>query len=100
MQPFEQEEGDQGCPNLDAQGVFAGADEGLHGQILFQRLKNQLYLPALFVAGGNRGGAEIQQVCVQDDSPLVVSIPNYDAAQRAGTVSLDLGAGKANNLVG
>jgi hypothetical protein len=39
MQPFEQEEGDQGCPNLDAQGVFAGADEGLHGQILLQRLE-------------------------------------------------------------
>ena len=36
VQPFQQEQGDQGCPNLDAEGVFAGADEGLHGQILLE----------------------------------------------------------------
>jgi hypothetical protein len=42
MQPFEQQEGEQGCPNLNAQGVFAGADEGLHGQVLLQRLEKQL----------------------------------------------------------
>src|SRR5580704_11201184 len=99
MQPFEQQEGDQGCPNLDAQGVFAGADEGLHSEILLQRLEKQLDLPALFVDGGNRGGAEFQQVGEQDDFPLVVGIPNYDAAQRAGTVGQGLNAGEANDLV-
>ena len=36
MQPFEQEQGDQGCPNLDAEGVLAGTDEGFHGQVLLQ----------------------------------------------------------------
>ena len=36
MKPFEQQQRDQGCPNLDAEGVFAGADEGLDGEILFQ----------------------------------------------------------------
>ena len=36
VQPFQQQQGDQGCPNLDAEGVFAGADEGLHGQILLE----------------------------------------------------------------
>jgi hypothetical protein len=56
-------------------------------------------LPALFVDGGNRGGAEIQQVGEQDDFPLVVGIPNYDAAQRAGTVGQGLNAGEANDLV-
>ena len=40
MKPFEQEQGDQGCPNLDAEGVFAGADEGLYGEILFQGFEN------------------------------------------------------------
>lgn len=39
MQPFEQQEGDQGCPNLDTQGVFAGADEALHSQVLLERLE-------------------------------------------------------------
>ena len=36
MQPFQQEQGDQGCPNLDAQGVLTGADEGFHCQILLE----------------------------------------------------------------
>ena len=39
MQPFKQEERDQGCPNLNAQSILAGADEGLHGEILLQRLE-------------------------------------------------------------
>ena len=36
MQPFQEEQRDQGCPNLDAEGVLAGADEGFHGQILLE----------------------------------------------------------------
>src|ERR1035441_6176311 len=36
VQPFQQQDRDQGCPNLDAQGVLAGADESLHGQILLE----------------------------------------------------------------
>ena len=39
MQPFQQEQGDQGCPNLDSESVLAGADEGLHGQILLEDLE-------------------------------------------------------------
>jgi hypothetical protein len=42
VQPFQQEQGDQGCPNLNAEGVFAGADKALYGQILLQRLEKQL----------------------------------------------------------
>jgi len=42
MQLFEQEQGDQDCPNLDAERVLTGAGEGLGGQILFQGLKEQL----------------------------------------------------------
>ena len=47
MQPLQQEQGDQGCPNLDAEGILAGADEGLHGQVLRELLKEQLYLPSV-----------------------------------------------------
>jgi len=37
--------GNQCCPNLYVEGIFAGANEGLHLQILLQGLKEKLYLP-------------------------------------------------------
>ena len=100
MQPLQQQQGDQGCPNLDAEGVFAGADEGLDGQVLLEGLEEQLYLPALLVDGGDGGGAELQQVGEQDDLPLVFGIPYHRAAQKAGTVRPSLEASKANDLIG
>ena len=39
VQPFQQQHGDQGCPNLDAERVLARAHETLHLQILLQRLE-------------------------------------------------------------
>ena len=51
VQPFQQEQGNQGCPNLDAEGVLAGADEGLHGQILLESFEEQLDRPAISVDG-------------------------------------------------
>jgi hypothetical protein len=42
MQPFEQQECDQGCPNLNPQGVLTGADESFHGEVLLQGLEEQL----------------------------------------------------------
>src|ERR1019366_6773474 len=39
VQPFQQQDRDQGCPNLDAQGVFGGAHEALHLEILLERLE-------------------------------------------------------------
>ena len=44
VQPFQQEDRDQGCPNLDAQGVFTGAHETLHLEVLFERLEKKLNL--------------------------------------------------------
>src|SRR5262245_21209614 len=100
MQPFQQEHCDQGCPNLDAKCVLTGADKALHGQVLFQRLEKQFDLPALFVDGGDGGGAEIKQIGEQYDLPLVIRIPNYQPAQRSGAVGLRLGAGELDDLVG
>jgi hypothetical protein len=34
MQPFQQQQRDQGCPNLDAKRILAGANETLHGPLL------------------------------------------------------------------
>src|ERR1700689_838609 len=39
VEPFEQQNGDQGCPNLDAQGVFAGTDKGFHFEVLLESLE-------------------------------------------------------------
>ena len=39
VQPFQQQDRDQGCPNLDAQSVFAGAHEALHFEVLLERLE-------------------------------------------------------------
>jgi len=39
VQPFQQQDRDQGCPNLDAQGVFAGTHEALQLEVLLQRLE-------------------------------------------------------------
>ena len=39
MQPFQEEQRDQGCPNLDTKCVLAGADKGLHGQVLLERFE-------------------------------------------------------------
>src|SRR5450759_4320232 len=39
VEPFHQQDRDQGCPNLDAQGVFAGAHEALYFEILLERLE-------------------------------------------------------------
>jgi hypothetical protein len=100
MKPFEQEQRDQGCPNLDAEGIFAGADEGLHGEILFQGFKEQLDFPAVLEDGGNGGGAEFQQVGQQYDLALVGFVPDDGASEQAGTFLFGPRTGEANELVG
>ena len=100
MQPLQQEQGDQGCPNLDAKGVLAGPYEALYGQILFQCLEEQFDLPALLVDGGDGGRAEIEQVGEQNNFSLVIRIPNDHAAQWARTIGLCLDARELNDLVG
>src|SRR5690606_29724644 len=100
MQPFQQEQGDQGCPNLDAQCVLTGADKGLHGQVLLQRFEEQFDFPALFVDSGDGGGAEFQQVREQDDLALIFGVPDHDAAQQLRVIGLGSGAGESNELVG
>lgn len=45
MQVLDDEHGDQCCPNLDVQSVLRGAHEGLHLEVLLERLEEDLYLP-------------------------------------------------------
>ena len=57
-------------------------------------------LPALFVDGGDGGGAEIKQIGEQHDLSLVIRIPNDKPAQRSGAVGLSFGAGELDDLIG
>ena len=100
MKPFEQQQRDQGCPKLDAEGIFTGANEGLYGEILFQGFEEQFDLPAVLVDGGDGGGAECEQIGEQGDFALIGLVPNDSAAEQAGTFLFRARAGEANELVG
>ena len=100
LQILEQEHGDQCCPNLEVYGVGTGAYEGLHFEVLFEGLEEELDLPAIFVDGGDSGGAEIKQIGEQHDFPFVIRIPHDKAAQRSWAVALSLGARELDDLIG
>ena len=97
MKPFDHEHGDKvnsmfpqehriegplrgkGCPNLDPKRVLARPDKCLHLQVLFQRLEEQLDLPADLVDRGAEMVREKHDVLVllpvpDDDSPQFVRI--------------------------
>src|SRR3954452_1177263 len=100
VHPFEQQDSDQNCPNLDTQGVFAGADEALHFQVLLQSFEEELDFPPVFVDGGDGGGTEVHQVGEQHDLPLAHRIPNDHAAEREQAVRLSFSASELNQLIG
>ena len=47
VHPLEQQNGDQGCPDLNAQDVFAGTDERLDLEVLFESLEERLDFAAI-----------------------------------------------------
>ena len=47
VEPPQEKQGDEGCPNLGSQGVLAGPDEGLDLQILLERLEEQFDFPLM-----------------------------------------------------
>lgn len=100
MQPLQQKQGEQGCPNLDAQRVLAGADKALDLEVLFERLEEQLDLPALAVDGGQGGGPKLQMVGQKDDLALLFIVPDDDATQPVGALLPGSGACQTNDLVG
>jgi hypothetical protein len=82
LQILEQEQGDQRRPNLDLQGVRAGAHESLDAQILFQRLEEQLDLLALAVDGSDGGSSEAAMIGEKHQDALLLLVPHFDAAQK------------------
>ncbi len=72
MKPFEQEQSDQRCPNLDAEGVFAGAlvrTKDVTVRFCFRDLKNSsifqrsLKMAAMVVAPNSTGWRAVRS-CV------------------------------------
>lgn len=68
-------------PDLNLQGVGAGADKGLDAQVLLQRLEEQLDLPPLAVNIGDGGGGEAAMVGEKHQGALLGFVPDFDAAQ-------------------
>ena len=71
LQVLEHEQRDQRGPDLNLQGVGAGAHEGLDAQVLLQRFEEQLDLPALAVDGGDGGGGKAAMIGEKHQGALV-----------------------------
>ena len=57
MEVLQEQQGNQGCPNLNAECILGGPNESLYLEVLFEGLKEHLNLPSVFINGGDRGGA-------------------------------------------
>jgi len=100
MQPFEEKESDQGCPNLNKQSVFTGPDKGLDLQVLFEGLKKQLYFPAVLIDFRDGGRTEGKMIGQKHDLTVLFNIQNNDFSQRVWAILSSLRSGEANFLVG
>ena len=100
MEPLEQEHGNQGCPNLNAQGILADSDERFDSEVLFEGFEEQFDLPPFPVDFSDGSCSEIEMIGEQNDFPLVFFIPYDDAAQEIGTLGLGVNSGKADDLIG
>ncbi len=99
MQILDNEHGDQCCPNLDIQSVLRGAHEGLHLEVLLERLEEDLDLPAVLVDGGNSGGRQ-REVVGQENELFVMSfIPYNHSAEDMRALLPCPDAGKSNMLI-
>src|ERR1035437_2068320 len=99
VQPLEQQNSDQGCPDLNTQGVFAGADERLDLEVLLESLEEELNFPAVFVDRGYGSRAKLLQIGQQHDLPVIDDVPHCHASQRRGAIPLRFFAGELNELV-
>ena len=70
MQPLQEEESDKSCPNLNADGIFTGSDEGFDFKVLFERFKKDLYPPSLPVYVGYGGCRKVEVVGQEHEFPF------------------------------
>src|SRR5258706_12530436 len=80
LKESEDEDGDQSGPDLDVEGVFGSADEGLDTRVLFDGSEEQFRLPALPIDLGNGCGSQVEPVGEEDVRFAVVG-DEFDSAK-------------------
>ena len=99
LEVFEQQHGNQCCPNLCLQGIGAGSDEGLDLEMLLEHFEEELDLPAVPVYAANGGRSEAKLVGQELNLSLVLFVPDYHPAQQFWILEAGLESGEANDLV-
>src|SRR5258708_6115408 len=81
LQVFQQQHGDECCPDLDVQRVGAGAHKGFDAQILLQIAEEDFDLPAFSIDLRDGGGTKGQVVAQQHQDFLTFLNPYFDPAE-------------------
>jgi hypothetical protein len=100
MEILQKQQGDQGCPNLDAKSIFGCADEGFDFQVLLEGLEEDLDFPSIPVDSCDGRGTESQVVGQQNDLTFFDVIPNHDTPEKMGAFYFGAGSGQPNDLIG
>lgn len=90
---------DQCCPNLSLDRIRRRADNGLDLQVLLERRKEQLDLPAILLDGGDGGRAEAVMIGKKHQGVSRVLADRLDPAQQMRTLVLGPDAGQADGLI-
>ena len=81
MQLFEQQIGDQGGDDLEADGLGVFGQEALDLEVLLDPFEEEFDLPAPFVEIGDLFGGALEIICDEGDFTAFVFIENLDPAQ-------------------
>ena len=100
MQPLDHQQGNQGCPNLDAKGVLALSYEGFDLQVLLQRLEEELDLPPVPVDLSYGARPEPKMIGEKNDILSCFRVLDSDPAERSLILLVHPRSGKMDDLVG
>jgi len=99
LEEFEDQHGNQCCPNLNLDGIGAGSDKGLDLKVLLQMLEEDFNLPTVFVNGRDGAGSQVEVVRQEDQDFSRVRNLHFDPSQRIGAFLDGLGTSKFNLFI-
>ena len=76
MQVFEQQQGNQGCPNLNSQGILACTDKGFDFEMLLEGFEKDLDLPSVLVDIGDSSSTKFEMVAQKRDYAVIGFVPH------------------------
>ncbi|MPM41413.1 hypothetical protein SDC9_88068 [bioreactor metagenome] len=100
MQPLDHQQGNQGCPNLDAKGILALPYEGFDLQVLLQRLEEEFDFPPVPVDLTYGARREPEVIGEKNDIFSCFRVLCRDPAERFRISLLHPRSGKTDDLVG